>query len=133
MDLNQVTLTVDDFDKAVSFYQKLGLKLIVSSRGEYARFELPSGSSTLSLHLGKRPADDGPLFYFEVDDVDARFEVLKADGVQFETPPTSQSWRWREARFRDPSGNRLCLYHAGLDRRFPPWRVEESAHNDSED
>ena len=25
---------------------------------------------------------------------------------------------------RDPAGNAICLYHAGENRRFPPWRVD---------
>ncbi|QUR65790.1 VOC family protein [Mycobacterium spongiae] len=124
MDLNQVTLNVTDFDEAVAFYRLLGLKLIVSSRGEYARFELPSGSTTLSLHLSTTPTTNGPTIYFECDDVDARYTALCAAGVTFDSAPQDENWRWREARFRDPSGNALCLYHAGQDRRFPPWRVE---------
>ncbi len=125
MDLNQVTIEVLDFKASVAFYQKIGLRLIVSARGEYARFELPSGASTLSLHQSNYPSICGPLLYFEVDDVDARFLELTDLGVRFDTKPKDQSWRWREARFCDPSGNRLCLYHAGIDRRFPPWRIEK--------
>ena len=124
MDLNQVTLEVTDFDAAVAFYERLGLRLIVSSRGEYARFELPSGSSTLSLHRTDEPVAPGPVLYFECEDVDRRFGELSSAGIAFDGVPTDQSWRWREVRFRDPSGNRLCLYHAGPDRRFPPWRLE---------
>ena len=124
MDLNQVTLTVTDFDEAVAFYRRLGLRLIVSARGDYARFELPSGSTTLSLSLSGERATNGPVIYFECDDVDARYEELRAAGIEFDSAPRDETWRWREARFQDPSGNRLCLYHAGPDRRFPPWRIE---------
>ncbi len=124
MDLNQVTLTVDDMAAAIAFYERLGLRLIVHTHDRYARFELPSGSTTLSLHLGSRPAGDGPALYFETEDVVARFEELSAAGVPFEGAPEDKSWRWREVWFRDPAGNRLCLYHAGPDRRFPPWRKE---------
>lgn len=126
MDLNQITVNVTDFDEAVAFYRKLGLKLIVSARGAYARFELPSGSATLSLHLAEVRPSNGPVLYFECDDVDARYEELCAAGISFESAPRDESWRWREARFQDPSGNYLCLYHAGPDRRFPPWRIEDA-------
>ena len=123
MDLNQVTLTVDDMEAGIAFYTRLGLKLIVHTHDRYARFELPDGGATLSLHLGPRPAGGGPSLYFECEDVDARYEALRAAGVAFDGPPKDQSWRWREAWFADPAGNRLCLYHAGPDRRFPPWRA----------
>ncbi|MEL7486460.1 MAG: VOC family protein [Pseudomonadota bacterium] len=127
MDLNQVTLPVTDFDAAFEFYVTIGLKPIVSAEKRYARFELPSGGSTLSLHHVDAVSAGGVTIYFECDDIDARYETLRAKGVVFDSPPTDQRWRWREARLRDPSGNTLCLYHAGLDRRFPPWRIEPEA------
>ena len=123
MDLNQVTLSVNDFDKSVSFYEKLGLILIVSARKEYARFELPSENSTLSLHISERNTTSEVVHYFEVDDVDHKFMELETAGIVFETEPKDESWLWREARFSDPSGNRLCIYHAGRNRRYPPWRI----------
>lgn len=125
MDMNQVTIEVKDFSEGIEFYTKIGLRLIVSARGEYARFELPSGSSTLSLHVSKQPIKSNTMLYFEVDDVDHRYEELLSSGIIFDSPPTDQSWRWREARFSDPAGNKLCLFHAGPDRRFPPWRIKD--------
>lgn len=124
MDLNQVTIEVSDFEESVSFYSRLGLKLIVSQRNEYARFELPSGSSTLSLHLCDRPAAAGTVLYFEVDDLDGKYLELEKRGVRFDSKPVDQDWRWREAYLTDPDGHKLCLFHAGPDRRFPPWRLE---------
>ncbi len=125
MDMNQVTVEVRDFSEGIEFYTKIGLRLIVSERGEYARFELPSGSSTFSFHVSDQPLESNTILYFEVDDVDQRYEELLGAGIIFDNPPTDQSWKWREARFSDPAGNKLCLFHAGLNRRFPPWRIEE--------
>ena len=125
MDLNQVLVEVSNFDDSVEFYQTLGLRLIVSARGEYARFEMPSGSTTFSLYLKDAPILGNTVLYFEVDDVDRNYAELLEKGVKFDCPPTDQIYRWRTARFRDPSGNQLCLFHAGLDRRFPPWRLEQ--------
>lgn len=123
MDLNQVSIEVRDFSEAVAFYQKLGLNLIVSERGEYARFELPSGSTTFSLCVSDTPKIGNSMIYFEVDDIDQRYAELSTAGITFDHPPVDQSWKWREARFSDPSGNKLCLFHAGANRRFPPWRL----------
>ncbi len=123
MDLNQITLSVRDFDEGLRFYTTLGLKQIVhNAEGRYARFELPSGSTTLPL-CEEAGAAGSAVLYFEVEDVDRSHAELIAAGIVFDSPPQEESWRWREARFRDPSGNRLCLYHAGPDRRFPPWRL----------
>lgn len=48
MDLNQVMVTVSDLERSIAFYSGLGIRLIVAAE-TYARFELPSGSSTFSL------------------------------------------------------------------------------------
>ncbi len=123
MDLNQVTISVHDFAASVAFYETLGLKLIVSARNSYARFELPSGGATFSIHLDPQAQPNDTTLFFEVDDVDAKYADLVKAGIVFQAPPTDQSYRWRTALFADPTGNKLCLFHAGQDRRFPPWRL----------
>ncbi len=40
-----------------------------------------------------------------VEDVDAAYEALKAEGVTFLRPPTDQPWGLRTAHFADPEGN----------------------------
>jgi len=41
MNLNQVTITVTEVEKSISFYSDLGLILIVKSLPQYARFKCP--------------------------------------------------------------------------------------------
>ncbi len=125
MRLNQVTAPAHDLAASIAFYEKLGLKLFVRS-DHYARFDLPKGEATFSLHAveGEIPRANTPQIYFEVHDVDLTVEKLKAAGIVFETEPTDQRWLWREAWLRDPAGNALCIYHAGDNRRFPPWRID---------
>lgn len=127
MRLNQVTAPASDLDASIAFYQLLGLRLIVKSP-HYARFELPKGEATFSLHVveGVIARENAPNIYFEFSDVglDAEVERLKAAGVSFERELVLQSWLWREAWLRDPAGNAICLYYAGENRRFPPWRVD---------
>lgn len=132
MRLNQVTVPCAEYDESVAFYKTLGLVQIVDSPPHYARFECPDSDggapATFSLHHveGWEGCDD-PLVYFECDDLDAEYARLCAAGLVFISPPVDQSWLWREAYLRDPSGNRICLYQAGRNRRFPPWRVGASA------
>jgi hydroxymethylpyrimidine/phosphomethylpyrimidine kinase len=52
------------------------------------------------------------------------YQRLMAGGIAFESPPADQKWLWREAYLRDPDGNLLCLYFAGDNRRYPPWRLD---------
>ena len=122
MKLNQVTVGVTDFDAAVLFYTKLGLILIVAAPPRYARFETPSGE-TFSIHIAETAAP-GTTVYFEVEDVDAFVAALDLPLLHL---PIDQEWLWREARLADPSGNVICIYHAGENRRFPPWRVAAPA------
>jgi RimJ/RimL family protein N-acetyltransferase len=63
------------------------------------------------------------LVYFECGALDLRVVELQAVGVVFEQMPRDEPWLWREARLADPSGNPICLYHAGEARLNPPWRV----------
>ena len=125
MRLNQVTVTVGDIDTATAFYVKLGLKLIVMSP-HYARFTCPEGDSTFSIHAGEHAMNPSTVVYFENDDLDALVNRLKAVGLQFDSDPADERWRWREARLRDPSGNPICLFQAGSNRLNPPWRLPES-------
>ncbi|HEY0105198.1 MAG TPA: VOC family protein [Rhizomicrobium sp.] len=126
MRLNQVTVLALDVERSVAFYETLGLRLIVRSP-HYARFELPDGEATFSLHLAADAgrAAEGCGIYFECDDLDARVAGLKAKGIVFDSDPADQSWLWREAWLTDPAGVKLCLYKAGENRRYPPWRLKD--------
>lgn len=125
MRLNQVTVAATDLDASIAFYQRLGLKLIVKN-AHYARFELPEGESTFSLHLteGEIPHANAPQVYFECADVDAETLRLKQANIGFEQEPRMQTWLWYEAWLRDPAGNRICLFNAGVNRLNPPWRIK---------
>lgn len=125
MRLNQVTVGATDYSASVAFYKLLGLRQIVDNPPEYGRFELPDGDSTFSIHFVAAPAaHDFPLVYFETHTLDAEVARLKASGLTFESEPVDQRWGWREAYLRDPAGNRICLYQAGVNRRYPPWRID---------
>ena len=119
MKLNQVTVGTTDYAASVAFYTRLGLTQIVDSPPRYARFETPNGES-FSIHRVDAVASS-TIIYFEVDDVDAFVAGLD---LPLAHPPADQPWLWREARLVDPSGNEICLYHAGENRRFPPWRMK---------
>ena len=124
MDLNQITVPSSDLEKAVAFYERLGLRLIVSALPHYARFECPNGNSTFSLHQSDQlPSDNGIVVYFECDNLDEHVASLVQKGIEFEEPPTDKNWLWREARLKDLDGNQLILYHAGENRLNPPWRI----------
>ena len=123
MDLNQVTLPSVDILASVEFYHRMGFELIVSS-GHYARFRATVGDATFSVHAVDALTDEPrTVIYFECAALDRQVEALQALGFLFIQEPRDEPWLWREARLTDPAGNVICLYHAGVNRLNPPWRV----------
>lgn len=126
MELNQITLPVNDMKKAVQFYLTLGFTQIVDTP-HYARFVCPTGSATFSLTLEDEPFENHSVIYFEHEALDDLYQTLCEKGIAFEQPPTEQRYLWKEAILKDPSGNNIKLYWAGENRLNPPWRVTINA------
>ncbi|QIE59805.1 VOC family protein [Rasiella rasia] len=125
MNLNQVTIPSTNVPRAIEFYTKLGLKLIVHTHDAYARFECTEGEATFSVHqVQTLPQEPGVVVYFEVNDVALKVSELNEKGISFETEITAQTWLWTEAKLKDPDGNTIIIYHAGTNRKNPPWRLK---------
>lgn len=123
MELNQVTLPALDVAASVAFYRCMGFELIVDA-AQYARFKSTAGNATFSVHAVEALTEaPKTIIYFECDALDQQVAELQAKGLQFVQEPRDEPWLWREARLLDPSGNVICLYHAGDNRLHPPWRV----------
>lgn len=124
MNLNQVTIPSLNVKKSIAFYKKLGFQLIVESLPNYARFELPKGNATFSIHLTEKLQNKiGPIIYFEVENVEETIKKLQKKGIVFETLAEEKPWLWKEASLKDPDENLLIIYHAGSNRKNPPWRI----------
>ena len=96
MKLNQVTLPSSDIERSVEFFTALGFTQIVDAP-HYARFECGSEGPSFSVHFVDRVPDGaGTVVYFETEDVDAEVARLQS----------------------------LCIYHAGRNRLYPPWRMD---------
>jgi len=121
--LNQITIHAADVNRALAFYLKLGLRLIVDASPRYVRLSCPVGDSTFSISHREGPTPDHTTLYFEVADVDAVSAHLQQQGITGISSPVNQPWRWREAELVDPDGHHLKLYHAGSQSKNPPWRV----------
>lgn len=126
MRLNQVTIGSTDLGRSEQFYETLGLSLIVKN-DHYLRFESPEGDATFSVELvGAVAESEQVTVCFESDELDDEYDRLLRAGIEFDHPPADMPWLWREARLRDPDGHRLCIFHAGDNRRYPPWRIASS-------
>lgn len=122
MNLNQVTLPSRNIAESVEFYTRMDFELIVNAP-HYARFKATSGETTFSVHASKSCSAGETVIYFECDSLDEQVAMLRDRGIAFTQLPRDEPWLWREARLLDPSGNQLCLYHAGKNRLDPPWRA----------
>jgi catechol 2,3-dioxygenase-like lactoylglutathione lyase family enzyme len=124
MNLNQLTVPVQDVARSIGFYKTLGLRLIVEALPHYARFECPEGDATFSLHQVNTPEiREGIWVYFETAELDDQVRQLQEAGIEIEELPNDKSWLWREARLKDPDGNQIILFWAGEYRKNPPWRL----------
>lgn len=124
MKLNQITVPSIDLKKAIPFYEKLGLQLIVEALPHYARFECPEGDATFSIHqVEQLPSGDGVYVYFECSDLDERVNDLLEKDIVFDELPNDKKWLWREARLRDEDNNQIILFFGGENRKNPPWRI----------
>jgi lactoylglutathione lyase len=120
-------LLVTDFPACVRFYRDLlGFKTTFGDENSvYTEFD--TGSVRLSLYGRQMMADivgDGSLplhvesqphvlLYIAVENVDAAYDDLKSQGIEFLVPPTDRpAWGLRTAHFRDPDGNLVEIGHA---------------------
>lgn len=105
MRLAYVIKFVRDMQGAVKFHRDtLGLKLKFESP-EWSEFA--TGETTLALHSAspENPAGTVRLGY-NVDDLQAFYREMTAQGVQFTMPPTRQDFGGTLAEFVDPDGAR---------------------------
>ena len=124
MNLNQVTIPSINVEKAMLFYQKLGLHLIVAASPKYVRFQVPDGDATFSIHkVDNLLKENGVNVYFEGENLDELVNNLQKKGIVFTQLPKDETWLWREAHLLDPDGNKIILFKAGKNRKNPPWRI----------
>ena len=110
-----ITIYGRNLQRMIAFYHDvLGLSLQETDEAfNYARVD--GGSVRISLGAGEPNPELGVHvgihtgIAFEVPDVDAAYEALKAKGVTFSMPPKRQSWGGYMAMFLDPDANVLQL------------------------
>ena len=124
MELTHI-LVVRDLSTAVAFYRDvLGAELVREYGGTSAVFSFRG--AWLLVVTGGGPTEDKPDVTFappddprrvshamtiRVPDCQAAYEVLRARGAAFLTPPVASAWEVR-AFFRDPDGHLLEISEA---------------------
>ncbi|MFG2884105.1 VOC family protein [Streptomyces sp. NPDC048297] len=129
-------ITVNDPDESLGFYRDaLGLEVRndVASGGfrwvTLGSRDQPGLEIVLSEPHAGRSAADGdalqelltkgvlPNVVFQVGDLDAAFEKVRASGAEVMQEPMEQPWGPRDCAFRDPSGNMVRLNEAPKDKQ----------------
>jgi len=124
MELTHI-LVVRDLSTAIAFYRDvLGAELVREYGGTSAVFSFRG--AWLLVVTGGGPTEDKPDVTFappddprrvshamtiRVPDCQAAYEVLRARGATFLTPPVASAWEVR-AFFRDPDGHLLEISEA---------------------
>jgi predicted enzyme related to lactoylglutathione lyase len=114
-----VTIPTDDFDASVDFYANvLGLPQ-GKQWGSMPAMEFQAGPLTIAVMdptaFGQKFQPHSVPIAFQVDDVAAARDQLKAKGVTF-VNEMIDSGSCHQAIFLDPAGNALDLHHIYRDR-----------------
>jgi catechol 2,3-dioxygenase-like lactoylglutathione lyase family enzyme len=122
---SQLRILVDDFAGSYHFYRDvLGLEPQSPEQesGPYACFKAPDGGTDIALFSRALMAsaldmDPGPaagaVLVLKVDDVDATYAKVIADGAESVAAPVDQAaWGMRVAHVRAPEGTlvEFCAY-----------------------
>jgi predicted enzyme related to lactoylglutathione lyase len=103
---------VSDIKRAREFYEgALGLKpAMESAGGMWVEYEIGNGTFGIGCYgEAWKPADQGTLIAFEVDDADGELARLKSRGVKVSLAVTD-SPVCRFAIVRDPDGNQIMIH-----------------------
>ncbi|HEX8867686.1 MAG TPA: VOC family protein [Lentzea sp.] len=126
MKLSHTFLFVHDQDAALKFYRDvIGLEVRTDESVEDYRWLTvgPSDQPDIEIGLSRIGPPVPPTDYealnallakgslqgiiFEIDDVDAKFEQVRAAGAEVLQEPIDQFYGVRDCAFRDPSGNMI--------------------------
>jgi uncharacterized glyoxalase superfamily protein PhnB len=109
-----ISLNVDDPEASAAFLERhLGFERQMNADGFVSLSRQDAGSNLIFLRTGlstfKPQAMAGAratglLVVFEVDDIDAEYERMTADGVEMTTPIETEEWGERFFQVTDPCG-----------------------------
>jgi methylmalonyl-CoA/ethylmalonyl-CoA epimerase len=107
--IGQIGVPVKDLNRAISFYkERLGLPLLFHTE-TMAFFDVGGVRLLLSLPETEAFAHAGSVIYFQVEDIQATYQMMKEKGVSFIGAPhriakVGQTETWM-AFFKDSEGN----------------------------
>jgi len=123
--IRTVNLFVHDFEKCLSFYRDALALEVIRLEPTFVAFKMDDhelhllhiadGANVLGVDLSAFESQTGKLdrvlLCSQVDNVDAVYHTLSANGVEFTKAPVDQPWGIRAAYFHDPEGNIWEINH----------------------
>ena len=114
--VGQIAMPVKDLARAIEFYRdRLGIPLLFQAPPGLAFFQCGAVRLLVEVPPEQEFQHPGSPLYFRVDDMDAAYAGLTAQGVTFRGEPhliarmpDHELWM---AFFRDGEGNTLALMH----------------------
>lgn len=124
MKLQAARVFVYDLPGAHDFYaHRLGLTLVAGGADAgWLVYDAGGAQLVVEAVAPDAPEDEHALvgrfsgLSFAVDDIDAAFASLVANGVRFAAPPARQAWGGRLATFVDAADNELQLVQGANSR-----------------
>lgn len=118
MRFSDFCLITEDVIKLVGFYEcvfqtkaegdEIHSSLLTDGAG-IAIYSKKAAETDMSFDFSKHWGAGNFTIGYNVADVDAEYERLKALNVDFVTTPTTWPWGARSVHFRDPDGNIICF------------------------
>ena len=107
--LSAITFAVRDMPTAVSFYTTLGLTVVYGGpESAFTSLHMGEAYVNLTLQPNYTPVWWGRVI-FHVDDVDALYRTIIAQGLAPANPPRDATWGERFFHITDPDGNELSF------------------------
>ena len=108
--INAVTLVTRDMARAVRFYEALGFSMAYGGEmTAFTSFRIGTGHLNLARADDQPPPSGGVRIIFYVDDVDAMYAHILAQGFTPEAPPRDAAWGERYFHLPDPDGYSLSF------------------------
>jgi catechol 2,3-dioxygenase-like lactoylglutathione lyase family enzyme len=108
--ISAITFTTPDMARAVRFYEALGFSIAYGGETDaFTSFRVGKGHLNLARDDGQPPSSGRARVIFYVDDVDAMYAHVLAQGFTPEAPPRDASWGERYFHLTDPDGHALSF------------------------
>ena len=118
MNIIGICLITDNVPGLMNFYMQV---LRVDANGNEIHAELKTEGANISIFSTEGIEKMAPFSMhgvghggftigFEVVDIEAEYQRLKAMGIEFLMCPTTHSWGYRSFWFRDPDGNIIDFF-----------------------